>query len=57
MVRRHNNCHTWHKRRTHQKIGIDTRKIRKRMLQSKQEKKSKFYLKETEWLGHNIAQD
>ena len=35
---RHHNRYTWHKKRTHQKIGISTHKIRKRRLQIKQEK-------------------
>ena len=38
MVRRHHICHTWYIKRSNRKIAIGTHKIRKRRLQSKQEK-------------------
>ena len=54
---RHYSGHTRNKRRTHSNIIIGTYKTRKRGIQSKQEKKSKFYQKETIWFGHKLLQD
>ena len=44
------------KKRTHQKFGIATHKIKNEGYKASK-KKSKFSLKETVWLGHTIAQD
>ena len=57
LAGRHHNRHPRSQRRTHPKTTFGTDKTEKRRLQREQEKKSKFYQKETIWLGHTISQD